>query len=101
MDKQFYVYILADRMGGALYVGVSGRLPQRIWEHKNGVFDSFTKRFGIDKLVWYEVHDNAEAAITREKQIKDWKRAWKIELIERDNPNWVDRYPAIASDSIS
>jgi putative endonuclease len=70
-------------------------LLKRVWERKNKAIPGFTARYGFDRLVWFEVHDNAEAAIRREKQIKEWKRDWKINLIERDNPHWVDLCPGL------
>jgi putative endonuclease len=94
-DKQFYVYILASRIGGTLYIGVTSRLVQRTYEHREGVAEGFSKRYGVKRLVYYEAHTTAEAAILREKQMKEWRRAWRIELIERENPNWVDLYPII------
>ena len=86
------VYILASKPHGVLYVGVTSNLPQRIWQHKNDLAPGFTQRYGVHNLVWYKVHENMESAIIREKRIKDWRRAWKIELIERDNPDWRDLY---------
>ena len=87
-----YVYIMASRRNGTLYVGVTSDLVQRIWEHKNDVADGFTKRYHVHTLVWYEEHGSIEDAIQREKNIKECKRAWKIELIERLNPFWRDLY---------
>jgi putative endonuclease len=74
---------------------VTSDLIKRIWEHKNGVVDGFSKRYGVQNLVWYELHATMESAITREKRLKDWKRAWKLELIENMNPNWQDLYDTI------
>jgi putative endonuclease len=91
----FYVYLLASKPYGTLYVGVTSDLPKRIFEHKSKAVPGFTARYGVDKLVWFEAHDDAEAAIQREKQIKEW-RNWKISLIERENPHWVDLYPSLA-----
>jgi putative endonuclease len=96
VDKQFYVYILANRLGGTLYIGVTSRLMQRVWEHRENVVEGFTSRYGVHLLVWYEVHGGAESAIIREKQLKAWKRAWKVELIEKSNPNWIDLYPTLS-----
>jgi putative endonuclease len=93
----FYVYLLASKPYGTLYIGVTSDLPKRIFEHKSKAVPGFTNRYGIDKLVWFEVHDAAEAAIRREKQIKEWRRNWKISLIEQENPHWVDLYPGLAS----
>ncbi len=92
MGKTYCVYMLASQRNGTLYIGVTSDLIGRTWQHKNDVADSFTKRYGIKTLVWYEVHEDVMAAITREKQIKEWKRAWKIELIEKGNPYWNDLY---------
>ena len=94
-NKQFHVYILSNRIGGTLHTGVTSRLVQRIHEHREGLIDGFSKRYGLHRLVYYEEHATAESAIRREKQIKEWKRAWKIALIERGNPHWIDLYPAI------
>jgi putative endonuclease len=92
----YYVYILASQAYGTLYVGMTSDLVQRIWEHKSKAVPGFTARYGIDQLVWFETHVTAEAAIRREKQIKEWKRDWKINLIERENPRWDDLYPTIS-----
>ena len=95
MERAFCVYILASKRNGALYVGITSNLAQRTWQHKEGLADGFTKEYGIKLLVWYEQHENAESAITREKQIKKWNREWKIRLIEKSNPYWNDLYPEI------
>ncbi len=89
------VYILASRPDGALYIGVTSDLVRRIWEHKNDFVGGFTKRYRVHMLVWYEVHSTIEGALSREKAIKKWKRAWKIELIEEGNPAWLDLYSEI------
>ena len=89
------VYILASKRRGTLYVGVTTNLTQRVWQHKNDLAPGFTQRYGVHNLVWYEVHETMESAITREKRIKDWRRTWKIELIEADNPQWRDLYADI------
>ena len=94
-DKQFYVYLLASRRHGTLYVGVTSDLVQRVGQHKTKAAPGFTARYGCDRLVWYEVHANAETAITREKRIKEWRRDWKVALIERENPEWCDLYADI------
>ena len=86
------VYIVCDRRHGTLYTGVTADLARRIWEHRCGAVEGFTKRYGLKLLVWYEPQANMEGAITREKQIKAWKRAWKVKLIERGNPTWRDLY---------
>jgi putative endonuclease len=88
-----YVYLLANKPYGTLYVGTTSDLARRVWEHKNKVVPGFTKRYGIDRLVWFEVHDLAATALRREKQIKEWKQDWKINLIEQENRHWVDFRP--------
>ena len=92
MEKRFVVYILASRRNGTLYIGVTSDLVKRVWEHKQSFVNGFAKEYGAKTLVWYEVHDSAESAITREKQLKKWNRAWKIRLIEEVNPYWNDLY---------
>ena len=86
------VYILASKPEGALYIGVTSNIAQRVWEHKNDLVEGFTKRYHVHRLVWYEVHGSMETDIIREKSLKKWNRAWKIELIEKDNPMWLDLY---------
>ena len=83
----FYVYLLASKLYGTLYVGTTSDLARRVWEHKNKLVPGFTGRYQVDRLVWFEVHETASAALCREKQIKEWKRDWKINLLERDNPH--------------
>ncbi|MEX2163111.1 MAG: GIY-YIG nuclease family protein [Sulfuricaulis sp.] len=95
MFKQPCVYILASSRNGTLYVGVTSDLIKRVWEHKNDLVPGFTKRYSVHELVWYELHDSMESAIVREKAIKEWKRRWKLELIEHENPEWKDLYPAL------
>ena len=95
--KAFFVYLLASGVRGTLYVGVTSDLVKRVWEHQTKAVPGFTARYGVDRLVWYEPHENAESAIRREKQIKEWKRDWKLNLIERHNPHWIDLYPGIAA----
>ena len=95
MKKQPAVYILASKRNGTLYIGVTSDLVKRVWEHKNHMVKGFTKRYGIQQLVWYELHENMASAIEREKRLKGWKRAWKLELIETVNPNWQDLYQYI------
>ncbi len=90
--KQPCVYILASKRNGTLYIGVTSNLPQRVWQHKNDLVEGFTKRYGVHMLVWLEAHETMESASTREKNLKRWKRDWKIELIEKDNPSWRDLY---------
>lgn len=88
--KNYYVYILASKKKGTLYVGVTNDLARRMYEHRNGVVEGFTKRFHVHRLVYYEQTENVAAAIQREKQFKRWLREWKIELIESVNPKWDD-----------
>jgi putative endonuclease len=92
----FYVYFLASGRNGTLYAGVTNDLVRRIYEHKNKVVHGFTKQYGVDRLVWFEVYDDLTNAIVREKEIKKWRRAWKLRLIERSNPQWVDLYDQIS-----
>jgi putative endonuclease len=90
MDRHPVVYILASRRNGTLYVGLTSDLIARVWQHREHVVEGFTKEHSVTMLVWYEVAGTMEAAIVREKQIKKWRRAWKIELIEKTNPYWRD-----------
>ncbi|GAA4275917.1 GIY-YIG nuclease family protein [Aquimarina mytili] len=89
-EHQYYVYILTNKKNGTLYVGMSNNLERRIFEHKNKLIEGFTKKYGLDKLVYFEVHPYVNDAIIREKRIKKWKRQWKINLIEEDNLGWND-----------
>ena len=93
--KTFYVYILASKRNGTLYTGVTSDLVKRAWEHREKHIDGFTKEYGVHRLVWYEVHGSADSAIAREKRIKKWRRAWKLALIEKENPHWKDLYEEI------
>jgi putative endonuclease len=93
----YYVYILASRTGGTIYVGVTNDLVRRVFEHKSKFLESFTEKYDVVKLVYFEQFDDPENAIKREKRLKKWNRAWKIRLIEEHNPNWDDLYPVIAS----
>ena len=96
MDKkQPAVYILASRKNGTLYVGVTSNLKKRIWERKSNQVENFTKKYQVHTLVWYELHESMESAIQKEKNIKNWKRQWKINAIELSNPEWCDLYPGI------
>ncbi len=95
MTKQPAVYILASRRNGTLYTGVTGDLVKRVWEHRSGLVEGFTKRYGVHRLVYFEVHDHIDEAIRREKRIKSWRRAWKVDLIEESNPLWHDLWPTI------
>ena len=90
--KHYFVYILASQKNGTLYIGVTSNLKRRVSEHKNNLIDGFTKKYGVHDLVRYEVFDYVNDAITREKQLKHWRREWKLELIEEDNPSWKDLY---------
>lgn len=92
MEKLPCVYVLASRRNGTLYVGVTSDLVKRIWEHKYDAVEGFTNRYKVHRLVWYEVHESMMSAIAREKAMKEWHRAWKIRLIEKDNPDWRDLY---------
>jgi putative endonuclease len=92
----YYVYILASRKYGTLYLGVTNDLIRRVYQHKSKVVDGFTSRYGVDRLVWFEAHDDPVSAIAREKDLKKWRRDWKIRLIEKDNPDWLDRYKEVA-----
>ncbi|MDP2152098.1 MAG: GIY-YIG nuclease family protein [Methylotenera sp.] len=89
------VYILASKRNGTLYVGVTSDLVKRVWQHKNDLVEGFTKKYKVHDLVWYELVDDMASAILREKQIKEWKRQWKLELIEKFNSYWNDLYPSI------
>jgi putative endonuclease len=90
--KQPCVYILASKRNGTLYVGVTADLIKRVWQHKNDIIEGFTKRYRVHTLVWYEQCGTMETAIWREKAIKEWKRAWKIRIIQERNPEWRDLY---------
>jgi putative endonuclease len=92
----FYVYMLASQRYGTLYIGVTSDLMKRMWEHRSGAIKGFTQKYKVHNLVWYERHETAESAIKRERNMKEWKRLWKIELIEKSNPTWADLYPNLA-----
>jgi putative endonuclease len=92
----FYVYILASRIRGTLYIGVTSDLLRRVWQHREKVVKSFTEKYDVVRLVYFEQFDDPENAIKREKRLKKWNRAWKIRLIKENNPNWDDLYPGIA-----
>ena len=91
------VYIMASRPGGVIYTGVTSNPVQRVWQHKEDFVEGYTKQYRIHRLVWYEIHDNMESAIIREKRLKKWKREWKDKLIERINPTWKDLHDEICS----
>ena len=95
MDKQSYVYILASQRYGTLYIGVTSDLVKRVWEHREGIVGGFTKQYNVKQLVWYEIHGDIMAAITREKQLKKWERKWKTQLISQANPSWRDLFDDI------
>ena len=95
--KQPFVYILASRRNGTLYIGVTSDLIKRVWGHKNDFFEGFTRKYQIHQLVYFEQHQDMLAAITREKQLKKWNRAWKLALIEKANPDWRDLWSDITS----
>ena len=92
MSDSFYVYIVASYKNRVLYIGSTSNLQKRIWEHKEGLIEGFTKKYNVNRLVYYEVHEEAETAFKRERNMKEWKRDWKIELIEKDNSKWRDLY---------
>jgi putative endonuclease len=96
-ERYYWAYILASGLGGTLYVGVTNNLIRRMHEHRKGLVPGFTKRYHVHRLVYFEPHTDIEAAIRREKGLKKWNRAWKVKLIEAQNPNWDDLYPAVAS----
>ncbi len=91
----YYVYILTSKRNGTLYVGVTNNLVKRIWEHKQGFIEGFTKTYRVTSLVYYELYDDPTNAITREKQLKKWNRLWKLKLIEKNNPTWIDLYETL------
>jgi len=91
--KQPCVYLLANKKHGVIYIGVSSDLIKRVWQHKNNVVKSFTQKYHVHDLVWYEIHQNMVSAISREKSLKKWRRDWKVKLIEKTNPDWLDLYP--------
>ena len=96
-ERVYYVYILASRIGGTLYSGVTGDLVRRVYEHREKVVKGFTERYGVSRLVYFEPFGDVRVAIQREKQLKRWTRTWKVQLIEGKNPNWEDLYPSIAT----
>ena len=95
MESQPCVYLLASKRNGTLYTGVTSTLLKRVGEHKSNLVEGFTRKYGVHILVWYELHETMESAIQREKAIKNWKRAWKIKVIEEMNPGWRDLYLAL------
>ena len=95
MNKQPAVYILASKRNGTLYIGVTSNLPARVWQHKNDLAEGFTKKYGVHRLVYFEIYDDMSEAIQREKRLKKWRRQWKIDLIEKTNPQWRDLFDEI------
>jgi putative endonuclease len=93
--KAGYVYIMANRKNGTIYIGVTSDLVKRVWDHKNDVVPGFTKKYGCKLLVWYEAYEDLQQARLRELQMKEWNRAWKIRLIEKENLDWEDLYPTL------
>ena len=93
--NMYYVYIMANKRNGTLYTGVTSNLTQRVWQHKNNKVEGFTKKYGIHTLVYYESVSDIKVALDREKQLKKWRRKWKLELIEKENLKWEDLYPKI------
>jgi putative endonuclease len=96
-ELRAYVYVLCNRPYGTLYVGVTSDLAKRVWQHKEHLVAGFTARHGIARLVWYECHESIEEAITREKQIKEWHRDWKVNLVQTMNPDWRDLYDELTA----
>jgi len=94
-DKQPAVYLLASKKNGTIYIGVTSNLVKRVWEHKNGAVKGFTRKYHVNLLVWYEIHETMESALAKEKAMKNWKRDWKIKRIEEMNPDWEDLYLTI------
>ena len=93
--KSYFVYILASKRNGTLYIGVTNNLIKRVWQHKNNLADGFTKKYNVHLLVYFEETSDIESAIMREKQLKAWNRQWKINLLQKSNPNWQDLYPGL------
>jgi putative endonuclease len=93
----YHVYLLASDRNGTLYLGATNDIVRRVYEHKSKVVAGFTKRYAVDRLVWFEIYDDPTSAIAREKELKKWRRNWKIRLIEECNPQWIDLYPQIST----
>lgn len=98
MERAGYVYIMASGRYGTIYIGVTSDLPKRVWEHREGIVEGFTRKYGCKRLVWYEVHDSIEGARQRELRMKEWKRAWKVKEIEGMNPEWDDLFETLTPD---
>jgi putative endonuclease len=101
VERSYWIYILASRIGGTLYIGVTSDLIGRVYEHRSKVVPGFTKKYGVSRLVYFEGFGDVEVAIRREKRLKKWPRAWKIRLIEQANPDWHDLYPVIAGPEVT
>ena len=95
MNNTYYVYILASKRNGTLYIGVTNDIIRRVYEHKNNLIEGFTKKYNVHQLIYFEQTNDIESAIKREKQLKKWNRKWKLELIEKQNPKWNDLYEEI------
>ncbi|MXO85579.1 GIY-YIG nuclease family protein [Altererythrobacter aurantiacus] len=95
MEKRGYVYIMASKRNGTLYIGVTSNLAARVWQHKQGDIEGFATKYGCKMLVWFEVFDRIDQAIIREKQMKEWRRVWKLRVIEELNPDWDDLFESI------
>jgi putative endonuclease len=91
----YYVYLLASQKNGTLYAGVTNDLVRRVHEHRSDLVDGFSRQHGVHRLVWFEAGESVEAAIRKEKQIKNWKREWKVQLIQKENPDWLDLYESL------
>ena len=101
MTKQPCVYMLSSHRNGTIYIGVTSDLIKRVYQHREGMVEGFTKRYGVHNLVWHEIHEMMESAIMREKQLKKWSRIAKIRLIEQQNPNWQDLWLELTSPSMA
>ncbi len=101
MDREGTVYIVTNTRNGTLYLGVTSNLTQRIWQHREGVFEGFTKDNGLKRLVWYQTYPDMQTAIAREKAMKAWKRNWKMRVIEEMNPDWTDLWPTLFGEGLS
>lgn len=97
MAKSYYVYMMASARNGTLYIGVTNDIGRRAWEHREGLIEGFTKKYGVKLLVWFEAFEDARSAIQRENRLKKWKRRWKLELIEKTNPDWRDLYETLTT----
>ncbi|MDP2953675.1 MAG: GIY-YIG nuclease family protein [Chloroflexota bacterium] len=95
-QKQYFVYVLASKRNGTLYIGITSDLTKRLYEHRNNLVDGFTKRYNIHTLVYYEITGDVNSALLRERQLKKWRRKWKIALIEKSNPQWRDLYDELS-----